>query len=145
VKAETQRGLRRLIARFLIVTTTSALATPQAHAATISTEAAVVPDRERILVLLDRPDVGRQLEAYGVKPADAKARIAALTDAEVAQLAAGIDSAPAGGFVQFIGAAAAVAAYVIGAAVILVAAAVVGIVRAIGGSEEFSAPAPEPL
>ena len=41
-----------------------------------------------------------QLEAYGVSPADAKARVAASTDAEAAELAAGIDTLPAGGFVQ---------------------------------------------
>ena len=90
---------RGLVARLLIVITTSVAVNPSAHAALIDTPAAVASDRERILVLVHRPHVGAQLEAYGVKPADAKARIAALTDAEVGQLAADIDDAPAGGFI----------------------------------------------
>jgi hypothetical protein len=41
--------------------------------------------------------VQNQLQAHGVSIEQAKARIAALTDAEAAQLAAQIDSLPAGG------------------------------------------------
>lgn len=43
-----------------------------------------------------------QLEAYGVNPADVKARVAALTDAEAADLARNIDTAPAGGILGLI-------------------------------------------
>jgi hypothetical protein len=53
--------------------------------------------RDHINRLLDRADVQSRLEAHGVKAADVKARVAAMTDDEVAQLAARIDSLPAGG------------------------------------------------
>ena len=68
----------------------------QADAAMIGTEAAVNGDRERVLRLLDHPDVAAQLEAYGVRISDAKARVAALSDAEAAELSAEIDKAYAG-------------------------------------------------
>jgi hypothetical protein len=53
--------------------------------------------RDRVATLLDRADVRAQLEANGVRPADVKARVAAMTDAEAAQLAGQLDSLPAGG------------------------------------------------
>ena len=54
-------------------------------------------DRSQLLGVLDRVEVQNQLQAHGVSIEQAKARIAALTDAEAAQLAAQIDSLPAGG------------------------------------------------
>jgi hypothetical protein len=56
-----------------------------------------VLDRDRIVSVIDRADVQVQLQAYGVNPADVKARVAALTEEEAAELAARIDSLPAGG------------------------------------------------
>lgn len=53
--------------------------------------------RSRIQAALDRDDVRAQLLALGVDPADAQARVAALTDAEAQQLAAEMDQLPAGG------------------------------------------------
>ncbi|HEX6155613.1 MAG TPA: PA2779 family protein [Burkholderiales bacterium] len=53
--------------------------------------------RERIHEFLDRADVQAQLHARGVNPEAAKARVAAMTDAEAAELAARIDELPAGG------------------------------------------------
>lgn len=53
--------------------------------------------RERIHEFLDRADVQAQLLVRGVSPEDVKARVAALTDAEAAELAAKIDELPAGG------------------------------------------------
>lgn len=53
--------------------------------------------RAKIGDALSRPEVLASLEQYGVSRADAEARVAALTDAEAAQLAAGIDTLPAGG------------------------------------------------
>jgi hypothetical protein len=46
--------------------------------------------------MLDRADVRAKLEELGVESADVKARVAALTDAEAAQLARSIDNLPAG-------------------------------------------------
>ena len=54
-------------------------------------------DRTHIYNVLDRDEVRTQLEARGVNPADVKARVAAMTDGEAAQLAGQIDSLPAGG------------------------------------------------
>jgi hypothetical protein len=67
---------------------------------TATSQAAMIAtpgERDALLRLLDRAEVQTQLEAYGVSAEQAKARIAALSDAEAAQLAAQIDSLPAGG------------------------------------------------
>jgi len=47
--------------------------------------------------ILARADVREQMVGLGVDPAEVEARIAALTDAEVATLATRIEGAPAGG------------------------------------------------
>ena len=88
--------LRGIVAQVLIVTMSSTII-PKADGAAIGTDAAINADRERILLLLDRPEVATQLEAYGVRMNAARARIAALTDAEAARLSAEIDKAYAGG------------------------------------------------
>lgn len=54
-------------------------------------------DRDKLASLLQREDLQRQLSALGVDVKHAQARVAALTDAEVAQLNARIDGLPAGG------------------------------------------------
>jgi hypothetical protein len=83
---------RRLVAGLLVV----ALALPlPAQAALVATDAAL--ERQRIAGLLERAEVQQQLRAYGVEPAEARARVAALTDAEAAQLVSNIDELPAGG------------------------------------------------
>lgn len=53
--------------------------------------------KERIIGVLERGEVRTQLAALGVSQADARARVAALSDEEAAQLAARIDGLPAGG------------------------------------------------
>ena len=68
--------LRRLILSLLIVT----LSTTHAFAAPV-----------------ERAALAEKLATYGVAPAEAQARVAALTDEEAAELAATIDAAPAGG------------------------------------------------
>jgi hypothetical protein len=83
---------RRWIASLLILS----LAVPlPVHAGMVTTESLL--ERERIATLLERADVQAQLQAYGVSPGEVKARVAALTDEEAAQLAARIDELPAGG------------------------------------------------
>src|SRR5258705_9344937 len=62
-----------------------------------TTTVAAEPAKERIVSLIERSDVRAQLQSFGVNPAEAKARVAALSDAEAAQLAARFDSLPAGG------------------------------------------------
>ena len=54
-------------------------------------------NRAHIAAMLERPGVQAKLQELGVDAADAKARVAALTDEEAAALASRIDSLPAGG------------------------------------------------
>ena len=71
-----------------------------AHAGMISSDAAITPpssERERVQALLDRPDVQQELEKMGIAPADAGARVKAMSDNEVARVAGRLDSLPAGG------------------------------------------------
>lgn len=83
---------RRTMAALLILS----LALPlPAQAGMLATDSAL--ERERIATLLERADVGAQLERYGVAPGELKARVAALSDAEAAELAARLDELPAGG------------------------------------------------
>lgn len=57
-------------------------------------------DRAKVAAFLGRQDVREQLSALGVAPEEAAARVAALSDDEVAALASGLDRQPAGqGFV----------------------------------------------
>lgn len=51
----------------------------------------------RVAAAFERDDLRAQLEQFGVDPAQAAARAAALDDAELAQLADRMESAPAGG------------------------------------------------
>ena len=83
--------LNRIISAVLVL----CLALPfPAQAAMLATDSG---QRGEIHRLLERADVQARLEAHGVSAADVKARVAAMTDDEVAQLAARIDSLPAGG------------------------------------------------
>lgn len=90
--------MRRFISLVLIVAIAGMGLPLQAQAGMVPTAAvASSPAKERIIGLLERSDVRAQLATLGVNPADAKARVAALTDDEAAQLAARMDSMPAGG------------------------------------------------
>jgi hypothetical protein len=90
------RSFKRLISSLLIVCL-AGLGLP-AHAGMLPTQAgAASSDRGQVLSVLDRQEVRAGLEANGVSPAQVKARVAAMSDAEVAQLAAELDSLPAGG------------------------------------------------
>ncbi len=73
-----------------------------AYAGVISTQQYLTAvDREatkaRIDAVLAREEVRSRLEQYGVDPVAADARIAALTDQELEQLATDLESLPAGG------------------------------------------------
>ena len=54
-------------------------------------------DRDRLMSLLERQDLQRQLATLGVDVQDARQRVASLTDAEVAQISQRLDELPAGG------------------------------------------------
>lgn len=73
----------------------------QASAGLIGTEHAVsaaqsAAARDRVISQIERTEVAHQLQAYGLTPENAKRRVNALTGSEVAQLAARLDSVPAG-------------------------------------------------
>ena len=53
-------------------------------------------DRDRVHRFLQRDDVRRQMESWGISPNEAAARLGGLTDAEIAAIAAEIDEVPAG-------------------------------------------------
>jgi len=89
---------RRIVAGCLIVCMGGLAAPLPVFAGIVSTETVVAgAERERLAELIDRSDVRQRLQALGVDPASAKARVAALSDDEAAQLAAQMDTMPAGG------------------------------------------------
>ena len=94
------RSYARPIAMVVIVMMT-AVSVPvgPAYAVLVGTDT-VISDSgaamERISAFLERADVVAELEALGVSPDEARARIAALSDAELNRIAGKIDSLPAG-------------------------------------------------
>jgi hypothetical protein len=114
--------LRRLTAGLLVL---SIATTTQAEIIGHS----MPTDRERIGAYLDREEVGAELVRHGLTPESAKARVAALTDAETAALAGKIDALPAGGFIQLLLLAPMAIFYIAAAAVTAVAAIGVGVVH----------------
>jgi hypothetical protein len=83
--------LRRVIVALLIVSTTATSLPVQA--AMLAADA----DRSRIAAALERTELREQLAVFGVSLEQAQARVAALTDAEAAELAGRLDELPAGG------------------------------------------------
>ena len=73
-----------------------ALALPQAQAGMIATDAAG-DERARVRAMLERPEAAAELEKMGISPQDARARVDAMNDQEVLQLAGRLDHAAAGG------------------------------------------------
>jgi hypothetical protein len=53
-------------------------------------------DRAMVLSAMDRAETAAQLQAQGIDPAMARARVAAMTDEEVQAMAQDIQTAPAG-------------------------------------------------
>jgi len=73
----------------------------QAHAGMISTDRVIQQDRvnsdrERVSTFIARDDVRKEFQKHGVNPDEATARVAALSDAEIGQIADRLDSLPAG-------------------------------------------------
>ena len=97
------QSMRKPIAGLVIVAISAfSISWAPAHAAMVSTDEVLKQniqnlDRERLTILLDRSEVQKQLEAWGVKSEEAKAWIDSLTDREIADIVARIDQMPAGG------------------------------------------------
>jgi hypothetical protein len=72
-----------------------------ANAAMLGTDQVVAStaqqDRAHVLAVLERSEVASNLQMYGLDPAQARARVNAMTDEEVGALAQKIDALPAGG------------------------------------------------
>ncbi len=62
----------------------------------VSVDVAAAAQRAQVLSYLDRPEVVAGLTERGASADEARSRVAALTDAEVVQLAHTLDTAPAG-------------------------------------------------
>lgn len=73
-----------------------------AQAAMVSTgdvladDSSLTTDRDRLNALMQREDVRQEFRRQGVDPDEAAARVAALSDAEVAEITTKIDELPAG-------------------------------------------------
>ncbi len=94
--------LKSSLATTMIVALVAATSPIAAYAKLIGTDEVVAAqsfgyhDRAQLAATLDRADVAAMLEQHGVTVEQAKARLASMTEAEVNQLAATMDSAPAG-------------------------------------------------
>lgn len=91
-------AFNRLVSGALIVCTLGAGMPLPASAAIIATDqVATSAERDRVKSFLDRAEVQAQMQALGVNPQAALARVDALSDDEVAALAGRLDQLPAGG------------------------------------------------
>ena len=93
---------KRVIASILIFCTATLGMQGTAFAGIVSTDDVQTSqnasaNRDKLSSFLARDDVQRGLQSQGVDPDAARARVAALTDAEAADLAGRVDKAPAGG------------------------------------------------
>ena len=93
-----RRGVALVVAVVMLVIS---MPLGTAQAALVSTEQMVAAgdgaaDRARVLAFLERADVREQIVALGVDPDEAAARVAALSDAQVREIAGQLDRLPAG-------------------------------------------------
>lgn len=96
------KKIKKIFTCFLLASFTTVGFTQSVQAAMISTEQAVAAhaaqqNRDKLAAALERPDVAAELERMGVDKNEAQARVAAMSDAEVAAMAGRVDSLPAGG------------------------------------------------
>lgn len=96
------RQLRRGVALVLtVVMFVISMPLGVAQAALVSTEEVLTAgdgaaERARVLAFLERAEVREQIAALGVDPNEAAARVAALSDAQVREIAGQLDQLPAG-------------------------------------------------
>jgi hypothetical protein len=99
------KNLKNLISTGLIVCITSTSLPFGAQARMVTTEEVTAPassgtlstNRDKVNQFLARDEVRQGMLGQGVTPEAAMARVAAMSDSEVAQLAGRVDQAPAGG------------------------------------------------
>ena len=99
-----KKTLTRLLSTYLIAATAFLGMAQTAQATMITSEQLVAQstgaEQARLAAYLDRADVVSRLEQLGVSAADAKARVAAMSDEEAAAMNQKIDQAPAGGIIE---------------------------------------------
>ena len=93
-----RRGVALVVAVAMLVVS---MPLPKAQAALVSTEQLLAAgdgaaERARVLAFLERADVREQIVALGVDPNEAAARVQALSDAQVREIAGQLDQLPAG-------------------------------------------------
>jgi len=98
-KKRVEKSVCILMTLILVMITTPVSAV---FAAMVGTEAILVNQdtqnaRDQLRSFLNREDVQSRLTTRGIDPAEAKARIDSLSDAEIMQIADKIDQLPAGG------------------------------------------------
>jgi hypothetical protein len=99
------KNFKKLVSTGLIVCITAAGLPFSAQARMVTTEEITVPaqtsplsaSRDKVNQFLARDEVRQAMLGQGVTPDAAMARVAAMSDSEVAQLAGRVDQAPAGG------------------------------------------------
>jgi type IV secretory pathway VirJ component len=98
------KNFKKLVSASLIVCITAAGLPFSAQARIVTTEEIAAPaqtsaiaSRDKVNQFLARDEVRQAMLGQGVTPQAAQERVAAMSDAEVAQLAGRIDQAPAGG------------------------------------------------
>jgi hypothetical protein len=92
------KAFHRFVSGVLIVCTLGAGIPLPASAGIVATDQiAASAGRDRVKSFLDRAEVQAQMQALGVNPQAALARVDALSDDEVASLAGRLDQLPAGG------------------------------------------------
>jgi hypothetical protein len=97
------QSVRKPIVCFVVLALTAfSISWAPAHAAMVGTVEVLKENqqdiaRESLHMLLDRSEVRKQLEAWGVNSEEAKTRVDSLTDQEIAEIADQMDQMPAGG------------------------------------------------
>lgn len=91
-------AFKKCVVRLLVVCMVGAGFPLPASAGIVTTDQIQAQsDRDKVRSFLDRAEVRAQIQALGVNPDAARARVEALTDEEVFQLAGRVDQLPAGG------------------------------------------------
>lgn len=121
----------------------------RAQAAIVSTESVInvtqdsQADRARVRAFLARAEVQAQMQAHGISPEEAVARVDALTDRQIALIAGELDRLPAGGCGYGCGQGAVV---LLAAAILVVVGVIAGIVwvfKRLTGAREQKAEEPK--
>lgn len=97
-----QSGFMRWTSRFLMICMMSLVVPSQAFAGMVATDdatnhALADQGRAKIMALIQRDDISKQLQSNGVTAEQAVARVNALTDDEALQVSAKLEQLPAGG------------------------------------------------